>query len=253
MTSDFAIPESLNSLGQPLQICPPKSGAGPTGYFTVAVVLVILASLCVLGIAHPPANNPPPPAVFYSLMGILAAAGVICAVVGFFAQSYTFILFPDALARTGSGEPEVFRWSDVKEVYAWINPIVGKHRLVAQDGRKVEINSSVKDGRQLGLTVQQTLFDRMLPMAEKSFQAGETLSFGPLRLDRNSLYYKTKRLTWDEIEQVSLRYNAHTRSVQFEVKTAGSVLLPWCIVRTQDIPNLDVFKKLVESKTKFSG
>lgn len=50
------------------------------------------------------------------------------------------------------------------------------------------------DGKKLGQAVQQTLFDRMLPAAVKTFEAGETLTSGPLRLDQTFLYYKDKRL-----------------------------------------------------------
>jgi hypothetical protein len=33
---------------------------------------------------------------------------------------------------------------------------------------------------------------------------------------------------------------------------AASGLLPWCVVQTQNIPNLDVFKTLVERKRAFT-
>jgi hypothetical protein len=35
MTNDFHMPEALLSLGEPLQVHPPKAGAGPAGYFTI--------------------------------------------------------------------------------------------------------------------------------------------------------------------------------------------------------------------------
>ena len=167
-------------------------------------------------------------------------------------QSDTLILFPDGLARSGEGKSEIFRWSDVKELYMVIHPIVGKHRLVAQDGRELEIGPSVKDGKALRDTVQQTLLDRMLPDAERAFTMGETLTFGPLRLDYGFLYYKDKRLAWGEIDKMQLLYNPNTRSLHFEVRTAGSMLLPWCVVRTQNIPNLDIFKKLAERRKAFT-
>ena len=48
------------------------------------------------------------------------------------------------------------------------------------------------------------------------------------------------------------REQAYTRSIQFEFKAAGSAFLPWCAVKTQDIPNLNVFKTLVERKRAFT-
>lgn len=39
-----------------------------------------------------------------------------------------------------------------------------------------------------------------------------------------------------------------TRSIQFEVKAAGSAFLPWCVVKTRNIPNVNVFKMLAEWK-----
>ena len=252
MTSDFPIPEALHSLGKPLQLHPPKASAGRTAYFTIAAIFAILSGLTVIGIVNPPEYNPPPPMILFVVMSVCGVFAVASVGLGLYSQSYTLILFPDALARTGGSAPEVFRWSDVREVYTFVNPVAGKHRIVAQDGRKLEIDANVKDGRKLGEAVQQTLFDRMLPAAARAFEGGETLAFGPLRLDQTFLYYKNKRLAWSEIAKMQLLYNAYTRSLQFEVKDAGSVLLPWCVVRTQDIPNLDVFKTLAERKKAFA-
>jgi len=249
MTTDFPIPEALHSLGAPLHVYPPR--AGRAGYFTIAVILAILSGLTVIGIVNPPQQNPPPPMVFISLMSVFGVLAVVFFGMGLFSQSYTLILFPEALARTGGEAPEIFRWSDVREVYTFVNPFAGKHRIVAQDGRKLEIDASVTDGKKLGQTVQQTLFDRMLPAAVKSFDRSETLTFGSLRLDQNFLYYKDKRLAWNEIAKMQLLYNPQTRSLQFEVKAAGSVFLPWCVVKVQNIPNVDVFKALVERKRAF--
>ncbi len=252
MTTDFQIPEALRSFGQPLQVHPPRPGAGRVGYFTIAGILAIFAVLTVIGLVNPPEHNPPPPMMFVALMSICGALAAVFVAMGLYAQTYTLILFPDGLARTGEKGPEIFRWSDVKEFYTYVNPFVSKQRIIAQDGRKLEIDASVKDGKKLGEKVQQTLFDRMLPAAQKAFERGETLTFGSLRLDQSFLYYKDKRLAWNEIGKMQLLYNPQTRSLQFEVKKVGTVLFPFCVVKTQDIPNVDVFKKLAEQKKAFT-
>ena len=250
MTTDFPVPEVLSSLGTPLHMYPPKPGAGRTGYFTIAGVLILLAGLTVIGIVNPPEHNPPPPEVLIALMCIFGALAIVFFAIGVYAKSHTFILFPDGLARTGDRAPEIFRWNDIRELYIFPHPISGKHTLVAQDGRKLEINASVKDGKKLGETVQKTLVDRMLP-AIKTFDGGGELTFGPLCIDHTCLYYKDKRLAWNDVAKMQLLYNAYSRSLQFEVKAAGTVLLPWCVVKAQAIPNLDVFKALVERKRAF--
>jgi Family of unknown function (DUF6585) len=172
-------------------------------------------------------------------------------ILGIFSQSYTLISFPDALARTGGGAPEIFRWSDVRDVYTNVNPVAAKYRLITGDGRKLQIDTSVKDGNKLGETVQQALFDHMLPAAVDAFGQGGTVTFGPLGIDQNYLHYKDKHLAWSEVVKMQLLYNAYTRSVHFEVKAAGSVL-PWCSVKVQDIPNVDVFKALAERRKPFT-
>jgi hypothetical protein len=88
----------------------------------------------------------------------------------------------------------------------------------------------------------------MLPVAVKAFEAGETVAFGPLRLDQGFLYCRKKRLAWSEIANMELSYDARSLSTQFEVTAAGATLLPWCSVKTQDIPNLDIFQVLAERK-----
>ncbi len=252
MPSDFRLPDALSGLGEPLQVHPSKAAAGRTGYFTVAGVLLILSGLSVIGVVNPPQHNPPPQIVVISAMVAFFVFSVAFFVMGMLSQSYSLILFPDALVRAGGEATEIFRWSDVRDVYAYVNPVGVKCRVVTKDGRKLQIDTSVKEGKKLEEDVRQAIFDHMLPGALEAFERGTTLTFGPLRIDQSYLYYKDKRLSWNEVAKMQLLYNAYTRSVQFEVNAAGSVLLPWCSVKMQDIPNVDVFKTLAERKQAFT-
>jgi len=251
MANDSQIPDVLKGLGKPLQVHPPGSLSGRTGYFIVAAVLVVVSGLSLIGVVNPPANNPPPPVVVISVMCGTAVASVVFFVLGILSKSYTLILYPDALARTGGGAPEIFRWNDVREVYTDAGPLESKCRLVTQDGRKLQIDSSVKDSNKLVETVQQTLFDRMMPAALEAFGQGRTMTFGPLEFDQNYLHYKDKHLAWNEVAKMTLLYNPYTRAIQFEVKAAGSAL-PWCSVKAQDIPNVDIFRALVARRQPFT-
>lgn len=252
MATDFQVPEALRSFGNPLEVHPPRAGAGRTGYFTIGTVCALLCVLTVIGLINPPGNHPPPPIVLVCLTGVFLGVTIVCFGAALYVQSYALILFSDALVRTGGAVTEIFRWDDVVEVYTFINPLAGKHRIVTRDGRKLEIDASVKGGKKLGEAVQQTVLDRVLPEAMKAFDAGETLTFGPLRLNQGFLHFKDKTVEWREVEHVSLLYNAFTRTVQFEARTANSLAMPWCVVPSQNIPNLDVFKKLVERKMSFT-
>jgi hypothetical protein len=253
MSPSYQLPEALRSLGGPLEVHPPNASAGRTGYFIIAAVLTLLAGGAVIGVINPPLQNPPPPAVLIGVMGVLLMGALTCLGLAFFAQRYTLVLFPDAVARIGPGAPEIFRWTDIKEVYTFIHPISGKHRLITQDGRTLQIDRRVKDGKQLGLSVQKLLLDHALPGAIQCFERGLVLAFGPLRIDENAIHYKDRRLAWTDIGKIGLQYNAFSRCVQFEVREAGTLLLPWCVVKAQEIPNLDVFKSLIERRTSFTA
>jgi len=248
MAIEFQIPEALRDFGNPLEVHPPR--AGRTGYFTIGTVFALLSGLTVIGVMNPPAHHPPPPIVLVSLAGVFLGIAIVCFGLGLYVQSHTLILFRDAVVRTAGAATEIFRWSDVAEVYTFLNPLTGNRRVVTRDGRKLEIDASVKGSKKLGEAVQQTVFDRLLPDAMKAFDTGETLAFGPLRLNQGFLHYKNHNVEWRQVERVSLPYNAFTHAVQFEVRTAGS-LLPWCVVPAQNIPNVDIFKKLVERKMPF--
>jgi hypothetical protein len=139
----------------------------------------------------------------------------------------------------------------VTEAYSYPNPVVPKCRIVAGDGRRLENDAAVKDGKQLGQTVLRTIANRMLPPALESFAAGHTLTFGPLRLDRDFLHHKQKWIAWGDIGKMQLLYNAFTRPIQFEVSAARSAILRWCVVKSQDIPNLNVFKLVAERQRPF--
>jgi len=251
MPSDFRVPDDLSGLGERLQEHPSKAAAGRTGYFTVAAVLLVLSGLTVIGVVNPPQHNPPPQIVVISAMIAFFVFSVAFFVMGMLSQSYSLILFPDALVRAGGGATEIFRWSDIRDVYAYVNPVGVKCRLVTQDDRKLQIDTSVKDSKKLEEGVRKAILDHLLPPALEAFERGNTLTFGPLRLDQSYLYYKDKRLSWNEVAKMKLLYNAYTRAVQFEVNAAGSVLLPWCSVKMQDIPNVDVFTTLAERKQAF--
>ena len=251
MSNAFAIPDILRGLGDPLEVHPPRALGGRTGYLIVAVVLLIVCGLTVFAVIHPPQNNPPPQIVVIIVMCITFVASMVFFVLAMLSKSYTLILFSDALARTGGGATEVFRWSDVRDIYANVNPVAVKCHLVTQDGRKVHIDNRVKDGAKLGEAVQQALFDHMMPAALEAFGHGKTLQFGPLAVSQNYLQYKDQRLAWCEVAQMTLAYNGYTRSIQFEARTAGS-MLPWCSVKIQDIPNVDVFKAVAERRKPFT-
>jgi Family of unknown function (DUF6585) len=251
MPDDFRLPAALSSLGNPLQVHPPKALAGRAGYFTVALILLILAGLTVLAIVNPPQNNPPPMIVLFIVMGISLTAALVLFGMGMYSRSYTLILFPDALAQIAGDAAEIFRWSDIRDVYTYVSPAAAMYRLVTGDGRKLQIDKGVKDGKKLGETVRQALLDHMTPAALDAFQRGQTLAFGPLQIDRAFLHYKEKRLAWYEVTKMQLHYNPYTRAVQFEL-TAGGAVLPWCSVKAQDIPNLDVFKTLAEQMKAFT-
>lgn len=251
MSNAFPIPDILRDLGDPLQVHPPRALGGRTGYLIVAVVLLIVCGLTVIAAVHPPQNNPPPQIVVIIVMCITFVASTVFFVLAMLSKSYTLILFPDALARTGGGATEVFRWSDVRDLYPELNPLAPKCRLVTQDGRKFQIDNRVKDSAKLGADVQQAVFDHMMPAALEAFGYGRTVEFGPLGIDQNYLHYKDKRLAWSEVAQMQLAYNGYTRSIQFEARAAGS-MLPWCSVKVQDIPNVDVFKALAERRKPFT-
>ena len=84
----------------------------------------------------------------------------------------------------------------------------------------------------------------MCPEAEAAFDRGETLTFGPLRLDWNYIFYKDRRLAWNDVAKMWVGYNTHSHCVQLEVTGGTSNMLPWCVVKAHQIPNFDVFKTL---------
>ncbi len=183
MPSDFRLPDAISGLGDPLRVHPPRVLAGRAGYFTVASILLILAGLTVVAVLNPPQNNPPPMIVLFIVMTVSLTASLALFGMGMFSQSYTLVLFPDALARIGGDAAEIFRWSDIRDLYTYVSPAAAKYRLVTGDGRKLQIDTGVKDSKKLGEAVQQAVKDHMMPAALEAFKGGQTLTFGPLRID----------------------------------------------------------------------
>jgi hypothetical protein len=73
----------------------------------------------------------------------------------------------------------------------------------------------------------------------KSYRAGKTLSFGPLRLTQGGLGYGNKTLAWRDVEEIEI----DEYSVLIREKDRW---WPWLKVSPTRIPNLLVFQNITD-------
>jgi hypothetical protein len=244
--ADIEIPENLRAFGAPQQIYAPRAGAGAAGFYAVAVVMAALCLGASVGIFNPPAQNPPPPEIFIGLVTVFGLCAFASLWKALYAETYVLAVYPEGLARIGAGKGEMFLWSDIGEVYDLVHPLSGKTTLIAKDGRELFIDASFRHRQELDEHVRKTLLEQMLPQKRRLLEAGEALVFGPLRLDKAALHYQGKSIGWERIARLGFGYNALSRCVQLDVVERGALLLPWCVVRAHDIPNMDVFNALAQ-------
>jgi hypothetical protein len=93
---------------------------------------------------------------------------------------------------------------------------------------------------QIGRLLDAGVARVQLPGALRRFNAGQTVSFGPLMVSQNGIATGDKMLPWSEVKEVT------TRRGFVNVNKLGK-RLPWASPAVSKIPNYSVFDALVRA------
>ena len=267
-TAFGTLPPEVRALGRPLSVHPPSAAfkfatstaANRMAALIAAIVLLVAAAVTVV----PYFQNKPlglaPPNIWLMMSGF-------CLLFGLWAGGYWiyirrggdndggaearrvgFLVYPQALVRAQDGQFTVIRWDEVKELLSpfatatGARKIAGPTRIVARDGRSIDLATWVKDEGTLLATTYDQVSAHLLPRYWAGIEAGKKVAFGDFAISRRGVFYKEKKLAWDEISGLKIV----TGSVYYlEIKAGGLGLWPWCRWNPRTAPNDQVALELV--------
>jgi type IV secretory pathway VirB3-like protein len=150
--------------------------------------------------------------------------------------------FEQGLIRAKGKQTEVVRWEHVRALFVKItNSRYGTQHLYTierNDGASIKV-TAVKGIEVLGQNIQQAILYALWPSAVASYQAGNTLNFGPLNVSMQGISKGNNLLPWNQVQEVNVK-----RGI-VSVKSAGKTLR-WSSTFVRKLPNFIIFMRLCD-------
>lgn len=207
-------------------------------------------------------------AVGFGIMGqsTIALIGGIVLVIfgGFFIVDVLYMLLHEAIYKSwgvyvfehgflfkkGKEAPQPFRWDQIEAVWyqvtrRYYNGVytgtTHRYRVRRRDGYEVVLTDRFTNVGQLGETISNQVTQILLPQVIAAYNAGQTITFGPLSVNRQGLSnILSNLLPWSEVKGIDIQ-NGYVA-----VSRAGK-WLKWSNLPVAKIPNVFVFIALVKT------
>jgi hypothetical protein len=163
-------------------------------------------------------------------------------------------IYDDGLIYVGHGSAiQTMRWQDIEAV---------KHNVVEHsdseggrtfrhhytvncfDGSSLTLDQTFPNVRQLGKTVEVETAHYLYPLILSTYRTTNSAIFGPLVVVPQGLYHQSSLLHWSEIKSIKIDENRG----RVTIKQSGK-LLHWASVPLRAVPNIEVFRMLIEHVT----
>jgi hypothetical protein len=150
--------------------------------------------------------------------------------------------------KKGNEAAQPFRWDQIEAVWYHVTRhyrngvytgTTHNYRVRRQDGYQITLTDRFADVASLGDAVNNQVTAAKIPLVIAAYNAGQTITFGPLTLSQQGIRNSIDNLLpWSEIKEVSLR-NGYVA-----VSKAGK-WLKWSSQPVRNIPNIFLFMALV--------
>lgn len=170
-------------------------------------------------------------------------------------------VYDAGLLYLGRTSTQVVRWQNIQAV--WHNVIVKTHTstdgkghtststsykhiymLTLTDGATLKFDETFAKLRELGKTIEVETAPILFHMALRTYQTYQTVQFGPLSLTPQALYHKNNMLPWNELKNINIDENHGSIVIKKHRK-----LFRWASVSLGEVPNIEVFRMLVQHIT----
>jgi hypothetical protein len=155
------------------------------------------------------------------------------------------VTYSRGFAAVAGSQRRVWRWEDVASIVTDVRLITGKrasyhaHRYVVWNGAGESmqlLGERLEELSGLVRKIKDKTFDRLLPGAQKEWDAGTTLRFGAVSASRDAIEAGGHRLAWSEVGNVV-------------VKNGRLIVTPKqgrpIKVRASRIPNIEMLGSLI--------
>lgn len=174
-----------------------------------------------------------------------AALALLLGAPAFRLRGVRVVLHARGLVVQGPHGRDVVDFSTVRDVF-WegltlqsMAATVGGLRLVDQRGRSHRVPLRVERCGEVLRWVERHCSEPILPDARAALRTGESLTFGPVTIDREGVRFQTRaRVPWHRVRLVRLLPG---RVAFFRAQ----VIFPWKTVRLDAVPHPSIFLRLV--------
>jgi len=140
------------------------------------------------------------------------------------------ILYPAAIVHVCDGEFTVIHWQDVEVLEAPAS--ANRWCITARDGRQIDIPGWVENEGIAIETIIKRVTEVLLPLYMQRIEEGKKVMFGPFGVSKWHVYYKKKKLAWDDVTSMKLLTGA---AVGLQIRCG--TLFPWCTYHLMRAPN----------------
>lgn len=112
------------------------------------------------------------------------------------------------------------------------------------DGTQLKLDHTFAHLRDLGRSLEVGTAPYLFPRVLQTYQMGQPVLFGPLTVTTLGLSYKAEMLPWTEMK--SIKIDEYTGEI---VITKHRKLLSWATIDSSNLPNVEVFRMLIEHLT----
>ncbi len=224
------------------------TGSRAGGQFIGGLLLMGMGGVCI-AIAGANRNANPTLAVIFTVLGFLfIGVGIWTLRSQKQEQELAFFTFQDGLVYAHHGQTDIIRWDAITEVYLYIyanrkaRRTRYEYKLCGADGSVIKFNyydHVVSGMKQMSDMIQQDVTRRQLPKMAAAYDAGQSISFGPLSVSKDGLGKGNKMLPWPEVEDVQMSRGYIT--IRKRNKRSG-----WAEVPVGKVSNISAFLALTE-------
>jgi hypothetical protein len=163
-------------------------------------------------------------------------------------------IYDDGLIYVGRGAViQTMRWQDIEAVKHNIvvhsdseggRTVKHYYTLNCFDGTSLTLDRTFTNVRQLGKTIEVETAHYLYPLILSTYRTTGSATFGPLVVVPDGLYHRSGLLHWGEIKSIKIDEDRG----HVTIKQAGK-LLAWATVPLRAVPNIEVFRMLIEHVT----
>jgi hypothetical protein len=243
-----ALPREILSLGRPQQIHAARVTSTSLVLLGAGVFFLLAAGLCVIIYLKVPfkKDDPTPPETMLYIAAGIGCVGLLSCLGAWWKGDFgkgsgaAYLIYPDALVWLREESFDLVRWNEITELLSPKHS--GDYHIATRDGRTLPIKHGVKDYSSLIGTVFTRVSSEIIPPLHSALAAGQTVTFGPFEVRRDSIGYKGKFLAWEDVAVLQVEIGSLGRRLR--LRASGS-LLPWCFCNLESFPNGVLFPELI--------